>query len=67
MLKKNVGSTDRIIRLVLGAVLVIGFFALSGTAAWVSLVLGVVALATGALSSCGLYSLFGMNTCSTEN
>lgn len=63
MLQKNVGQTDRVIRLIVGAVLLVGFFALSSTLAWVSLILGVVLLATAAMSSCGLYSLFGINTC----
>lgn len=66
MFKKNVGQTDRIIRLVVGVALIIGFFAMSGTIAWVSLVLGIVALGTAAMSSCGLYSIFGMSTCSLD-
>ena len=63
MLQKNVGQTDRIIRLIVGGVLLLGFFALSGTLAWISLALGVVLLATAAMSSCGLYSIFGISTC----
>ena len=67
MLKKNVGSMDRVIRIGLGLALLAGFF-LNGDAAysWLYLVGGLVALATGALSSCGLYSIIGVSTCKLD-
>lgn len=64
MLKKNVGSVDRIIRIVIGLALVVGFFMNTGaTYSWLYLVGGAIALATGIMSSCGLYSIIGVSTC----
>jgi uncharacterized membrane protein HdeD (DUF308 family) len=62
--EKNVGTIDRAIRIILGLVL-IGIFALNMVAApWSYLVvlIGLIALVTGILGTCGLYSLLGMNT-----
>jgi hypothetical protein len=60
---KNVGSIDRALRILIGAVLIAGYF-LNGDGAysWLYLV-GVIPLATGLLGTCGLYSLLGANTC----
>jgi hypothetical protein len=56
----NVGGADRILRIVVGLVLIL--LALSGQiGAWGWL--GVVPLATGLFRMCPLYSLLGMNTC----
>jgi hypothetical protein len=69
-MERNVGDTDRLARIVLGAVLGLASLAILGDAlggvpAILSPVLGVVALVllvTGATSTCGLYSLLGVNT-----
>lgn len=67
MLTKNVGQVDRIIRIALGIALIAGFFLNAGaTYGWLYLVGGAIALATGLLSSCGLYSIFGFSTCKLE-
>jgi Protein of unknown function (DUF2892) len=59
---KNVGSIDRVLRIVL-ALALLAFTFFSGHAyAWVGY-LGVVPLATAAMSSCPLYSIFGVSTC----
>ena len=59
LLKHNVGKTDRLIRIILG-VLLIGnvFFAFQHPIGWV----GVILLITGIAGICPLYSLLGMNT-----
>jgi len=59
LLKNNVGKTDRIIRVILG-VLLIGnvFFALQHPIGW----LGVILVATGLAGICPVYSLLGINT-----
>jgi len=64
MFSKNVGSTDRIIRIILGLVLVAVFFTYPDLGAWkwVSLVVGVIALATGFMSSCLIYKILGLRT-----
>jgi hypothetical protein len=66
MFKKNVGNLDRILRIVVGAALLIGF-ALnpSGSYSWLYLI-GVIPLATGLMSSCPAYSILGLNTCPTK-
>jgi hypothetical protein len=59
LFKNNVGKTDRIIRVILG-VLLIGnvFFALQHPIGW----LGVILVLTGLAGICPLYSLLGINT-----
>lgn len=60
----NEGTTDRLIRAVLGAVLLgLAFAMLAGTLKIVALVLGVVLLGTAAVGFCPLYTLLGLNTC----
>jgi len=60
-MKMNEGTIDRVIRIVLGVVLLyVGFFVLAGTTLGIVLdVLGAVALATGISGFCLLYKLFG--------
>ena len=64
-MKKNVGTVDRIIRLVLAAVFAYLYFGhvVEGTAGLVLLVLGAVFAATASLSFCPIYTLVGMSTC----
>mgnify|MGYP006267644387 CR=1 FL=1 len=65
---RNVGSVDRIIRLVLAGVLGYLYFAgvVSGTLGIVLLVLGAIALITGLVGTCGLYRLIGVSTCKMQ-
>ena len=64
MLKTNVGSIDRILRIAIGAALLIWFFLDQGTGlAHYANLIGIVPLLTGLTSSCLLYSLLGINTC----
>ncbi|MEM6889439.1 MAG: DUF2892 domain-containing protein [Pseudomonadota bacterium] len=68
MLTKNVGKTDRLIRICLGALLILGFILnADGAYSWLYLLGGLVALATGLLNFCGLYRIFGMSTCKLDN
>jgi hypothetical protein len=63
MFAKNVGSIDRILRIVAGLVLLSLFF-LYPDASWRYFALiGIVPLATGLMSSCPLYSIFGISSC----
>ncbi|MCV2871060.1 DUF2892 domain-containing protein [Defluviimonas sp. WL0050] len=64
MFKTNVGGIDRVIRILLGlALLAWWFFAPGMGLRWLPLVLGIIALGTGLMSTCPLYSLLGINTC----
>jgi hypothetical protein len=66
MFAKNVGGIDRILRIVVGLALIAGFFLNSGaTYGWLYLI-GIVPLLTGIFSTCALYSLIGVNTCSIK-
>ncbi|MDP7151910.1 MAG: DUF2892 domain-containing protein [Paracoccaceae bacterium] len=59
---KNVGSVDRVLRIVIGALLIIG--ALLGYGAWMWI--GVIVLATGLMSRCLLYRIIGFSTNKSE-
>jgi hypothetical protein len=58
----NVGSTDRIIRIVVGVALIV--WALMGGPTWAWI--GVLPLVTGLMRVCPAYSILGMNTCGTK-
>jgi hypothetical protein len=60
-MKMNEGTIDRVVRIVLGVVLLyVGLMVLAGTTLGIVLdVLGAVALVTGATGFCLLYKLFG--------
>ncbi len=62
-MKRNVGGIDRILRIVVGAALMI--LAATGTVGWWGW-LGVIPLATGLMSFCALYTLLGINTCPVD-
>ena len=63
MFKTNVGNVDRILRMVLGVILIALVFVGPKTPwGWI----GVIPLATGFLRTCPLYSLLGIRTCKAE-
>jgi hypothetical protein len=64
-MKKNMGTADRIIRILLAAVFAYLYFSgtVTGTIGIVLLVLGAVFVVTSLVSFCPLYSLVGLSTC----
>lgn len=61
-MKKNIGNTDRILRMILSIVIAgIGYYYKS----WWGL-LAVIPLITSFAGFCPLYRLLGINTCATE-
>ena len=57
---RNEGTIDRILRIVLGLVLISLVFVGPQTAwGWV----GIIPLVTGAVGTCPLYSILGISTC----
>lgn len=64
-MKKNMGLTDRMIRLLAAAVIALLYFTntISGTLGIVLLVLAGVFVLTSLVSFCPLYVPFGMSTC----
>jgi hypothetical protein len=62
-MKVNVGSTDRILRIVVGLALIgLTLAGMIGVWGWI----GVVPLLTGVFKFCPAYTLLGMNTCPME-
>ena len=63
-MKKNIGQTDRIIRFVLGAVLMALRFlgTLSGTAGLIALIAGIVLIVTAFINFCPIWALLKINT-----
>ncbi len=62
------GNTDRIIRVIIAAVIALLFFTnvISGALGIVLLVLAGVFVLTSLVSTCPLYLPFGLSTCSKE-
>ncbi len=59
LFKNNVGKIDRIIRIVVGILLVGNvFYALQNPIGWI----GVILIVTGIVGKCPLYSIIGINT-----
>ncbi len=59
-MKRNVGGIDRVLRIVVGAALMI--MAATGVVGWWGW-LGIIPLATGLVGFCALYPLLGLNSC----
>ncbi|MFN8244490.1 MAG: DUF2892 domain-containing protein [Ferruginibacter sp.] len=68
-MKKNMGTADRIIRLIVAAVLAILYFTnvVTGTLGIILLVVAAVFVLTSFISFCPLYLPFGINTCKTKS
>jgi len=64
-MKANVGTIDRSIRIILGLALLSLLFLLDGRIRWVGLI-GVIPLLTAVASFCPLYSILGINSCSSS-
>jgi fatty acid desaturase len=64
-MKKNMGSADRIIRVLIAAVFAYLYFGgvVTGTWGLILLIAGVVFVLTSLVGFCPLYTLVGMNTC----
>lgn len=67
-MKKNMGLTDKVVRIVVAIVLAILFFTkvVTGTLGIIFLVVAVIFLLTSAISFCPLYAPFGLSTCKTK-
>ena len=67
-MKKNMGTADRIIRVILTAVIAVLYFTqvISGTLGIVLLIVAGIFLLTGIISFCPLYALFGLKTCASK-
>ena len=59
-MKRNIGTLDRTLRILLGVVLIA--LAATGTVGWWGWI-GVVPLLTGLVRSCPVYSVAGISSC----
>lgn len=64
-MKKNMGTTDRIVRIVVAIILSVLYFKgiVSGGLGVAALIVAAVMLFPAALGNCPLYTLFGIKTC----
>jgi hypothetical protein len=63
---KNVGTVDKIVRVIMGILALVGVFLVSGTV--LKVILGIVAISmffTAITGYCGLYRVLGISTCPT--
>jgi hypothetical protein len=67
-MKKNMGSADRMIRVIIAAIIVVLYITnvISGTLGIILLVFAAVFVLTSFVSFCPLYAPFGINTCATK-
>jgi hypothetical protein len=67
-MKANMGSTDKIIRIIIAVVIAALYFGniITGTLGLVLLVLAGVFVLTSVISFCPLYAPFGFSTCNTK-
>jgi hypothetical protein len=67
-MKKNMGTADRVIRVLVAAVLAYLYFSgtVTGTPGLVLAIFGGVLFLGSLLRFCPLYTLFGFNTCSNK-
>jgi hypothetical protein len=67
-MKTNMGSVDRIARLIIAAIIAALYFTntITGTLGLVLLILAGIFLLTSFIGFCPLYVLFGFNTCNKK-
>ncbi len=68
IMTKNMGSTDKLIRLVVAVAIAILYYMgmISGTLAVVLGIFAIIFALTSLISFCPLYTLVGINSCSTK-
>ena len=67
-MKKNMGNTDRTIRLVIAGILALLWFQniITGTWGIIALIVAGVFALTSLVSFCPLYALLGINSCAAK-
>jgi hypothetical protein len=68
MMVKNMGTADKIIRVIIAAIISVLFFynILTGTIGIILLVMAGIFVLTSLVSFCPLYTVFGIKTCATK-
>ncbi|NBB31706.1 DUF2892 domain-containing protein [Cellulophaga sp. BC115SP] len=64
-MKKNMGSTDKLIRIIIAIIVAVLYFTgtLTGTVGIIAVVIAGVFVLTSLISFCPLYTLLGISTC----
>ena len=67
-MKKNMGMTDKLIRVVIGVIIAVMYYFnfFSGTLGTVLAIVAILLLLTSLLNFCPIYRLFGYNTCKVK-
>lgn len=67
-MKKNMGTIDKVIRLLIALVIIVLYFTniISGTLAIILLIVAAVFILTSFLGFCPAYLPFGLSTCKKE-
>lgn len=67
-MKRNMSNADRIIRLIVAAVIGVLYFSniITGILGLVLVVLGAIFVLTSFVSFCPLYAIFGVSTCAVK-
>ncbi|MFP4287467.1 MAG: DUF2892 domain-containing protein [Candidatus Izemoplasmataceae bacterium] len=66
-MKNNVGKFDQTVRYIIAIILVIIAVVIEAAWAWLLLIPAVILALTAAIGWCGLYKLFGINTCKFDS
>ncbi len=68
-MRKNVGSTDQIIRISVAVIIAVLYFMniIAGTLGVILLSVAGIFVLTSLVSFCPLYTIFGMNTCPVKS
>ena len=64
-MNRNVGSIDRVVRVLIGLGLLAFAFFSGNQYAWIGYI-GIVPILTAVFSSCPLYSVLGLSTCAVK-
>lgn len=64
-MKKNMGSADKLVRVLIAAVVGILYYLgkIEGTLAYVLMAVAIILLITSLINFCPLYRILGINTC----
>ena len=64
-MKKNVGNTDKSVRVLLAIVVALLYYfnVIEGTLAYILMAVAIILLVTSLINFCPLYKILGINTC----
>ncbi len=67
-MKKNMGNADKIIRVIIAAVVGVLYYLdyITGTLAYVLMAVALILLITSLINFCPLYKIFGINSCKVK-